>query len=111
MNCANCAVATDATLAGSPASALPGAVTQAAQLAKELGGAWARTSGPTGIAVTMEAAGPGARGIVFGTRGSGIGHFFNVVNQGGVVRFLDGQAGGAANLGSGYNGFWLLRTN
>jgi RHS repeat-associated protein len=110
MNCANCAVATDATLAGSPASALPGSVTSAAQLAKELGGSWARTTGPSGIVQTMQAAGPGARGIVFGTRGSDVGHFFNVTNQGGTVRFLDGQAGGAANLAAGYDGFWLLRT-
>jgi len=59
----------------------------------------------------MQTAGNGARGIVLGTRGSDIGHFFNVVNQGGVIRFLDGQAGGVANLAAGYDGFWLLRTN
>ncbi|WP_436293029.1 MULTISPECIES: toxin glutamine deamidase domain-containing protein [unclassified Variovorax] len=31
--------------------------------------------------------------MVFGSRGSEVGHVFNVVNQGGVVRFLDGQTG------------------
>jgi len=39
-----------------------------------------------------------------------MGHMFNVVNQGGVVRFLDGQVGGAAALEK-YDGLYLLRTN
>ncbi|MFI1693318.1 toxin glutamine deamidase domain-containing protein [Streptomyces sp. NPDC020794] len=30
--------------------------------------------------------------------GSDIGHFFNAVNHGGNVKFLDGQAGGYADL-------------
>jgi filamentous hemagglutinin len=59
----------------------------------------------------LSAAGPGARGIVFGSRGSGeVGHVFNAVNQKGVVRFLDGQTGQAASL-EGYKSFQLLRTN
>ncbi|WP_227792227.1 hypothetical protein [Burkholderia sp. BE17] len=37
MNCANCAVATDATLAGNPASALPGQVTSPADVATAFG--------------------------------------------------------------------------
>lgn len=110
-NCANCAVATDATLAGSPASALPGGVTSAVQLASELGGHWLPTTGPHGIVTIMQSWGPGARGIVFGGRGADVGHFFNVANQRGVVRFLDGQAGGAADLSAGYSSFWLLRTH
>jgi filamentous hemagglutinin len=52
----------------------------------------------------------GQRGIVFGNRGSGqVGHVFNVVNQKGAVRFLDGQAGGAANL-TAYKNFSFLYT-
>lgn len=57
----------------------------------------------------MKAAGSGARGIVFGSRAGKPGHFFNVVNQNGTVRFLDGQSGGSADLADGFNGFWLLR--
>lgn len=58
----------------------------------------------------MLGAGPGARGIVFGSRGSGeVGHVFNAVNQGGTVRFLDGQIGGAASF-EGFTEFFLLRT-
>lgn len=38
------------------------------------------------------------------------GHVFNVVNQNGVVRFLDGQTGAPATL-DGYTSFHLLKTN
>lgn len=55
-------------------------------------------------------AGDGARGVIFGSRGSQTGHLFNVVNQKGTIRFLDGQTGGAASL-DGFKGFSLLRTN
>lgn len=44
-------------------------------------------------------AGSGSRGIVFGSYGPGQpGHVFNVVNQNGVIRFLDGQTGKPADL-------------
>lgn len=82
-----------------------------AKLASELGGQWIPTTGPSGIRTIMSGWGSGARGIVFGGRGADAGHFFNVVNQGGVIRFLDGQSGGAANLSDGFADFWLLRTN
>jgi hypothetical protein len=113
MNCANCAIATDATLAGSPASALAGQPTTAAEVANFFPGkSWVATKGASDIEVMLTNAGPGSRGIVFGTRGPGqIGHFFNVANQNGTIRFLDGQAGGAANLNAGYTDFYLLRTN
>ena len=68
---------------------------------------------PEAISQVMErmlAAGPGARGIVFGVRSNGVGHVFNVVNQKGVLRFLDGQTGHAAAL-DGYTHFRFLRTN
>ena len=58
----------------------------------------------------MAAAGAGARGIVFGQRAGGkVGHVFNVINQQGVVRFVDGQTGKEAVV-EGYTGFQLLRT-
>ncbi|EPF1364651.1 toxin glutamine deamidase domain-containing protein [Pseudomonas aeruginosa] len=49
--------------------------------------------------------------LVFGSYGPGQpGHVFNVVNQNGVVRFLDGQTGKPANLG-GFKSLQLLRAN
>lgn len=53
---------------------------------------------------------PGARGIVYGSRGPDPGHVFKAVNQRGVVRFLDGQSGGPASF-QGFDGFHFLRTN
>ena len=62
------------------------------------------------IVIEMAQLGHGARGIVFGNRGSGVvGHFFNVTNQHGSVKFLDGQTGRPANLNNGYKSFRLLR--
>lgn len=55
----------------------------------------------------MTDAGAGARGMVFGSRGSDVGHVFNAVNQGGTVRFLDGQTGAAASF-SGFDGFQFM---
>jgi hypothetical protein len=111
-NCVNCSVATDATLAGSPATALPssGAVSIRV-LERHFGARFGPTTTIDAITAQVQAAGPGARGIVFGSRGSGPGHVFNVVNQRGTVRFLDGQSGTAANVGDGFNGFRLLPTN
>jgi filamentous hemagglutinin len=58
----------------------------------------------------MTGAGPGSRAIVFGARGTDLGHFFNVVNQGGIIRFLDGQIGGVASL-SGYESWYIMFTH
>ena len=110
MNCVNCSIATDATLAGRPASALGGGPFRIDTLEKIYG---AKFGGPTsigGIESQMAQAGGGARGIVFGSRGTEVGHVFNVVNQNGVVRFLDGQTGTVANV-RGFDAFRLLRTN
>lgn len=61
------------------------------------------------IEATMTAAGDGARGIVFASRGPGqVGHVFNVVNQNGVIRFLDGQPGRVAPF-DGYKSFYCMR--
>jgi RHS repeat-associated protein len=63
------------------------------------------------ITAEMQAAGPGSRGIVFGIKeGANEGHFFNVVNQGGQVRYLCGQGGGQIDP-SQFVAFRLLRTN
>src|SRR4051812_19732918 len=97
-NCVNCAIATDATLAGRPASALPGEVTQISELEKTFGGHFKPIASPSAAAAQLKRAGNGARAIVFGARGPNeAGHVFNAVNQNGTVRFLDGQTGSAAS--------------
>ena len=56
----------------------------------------------------LEAAGPGARGIIYGAV-PGDTHYINAINQNGVIRFLDGQSGGAADL-SRYSVQQFVRT-
>ncbi|MGR2855597.1 filamentous hemagglutinin N-terminal domain-containing protein [Erwinia sp. 1181_3] len=113
-NCVNCSVATDATLAGNPASALPVNHKNGIPLTvleKQYGTKFKYISSPESITQQMASAGSGSRGIVFGSYGPGQpGHVFNVVNQNGTVRFLDGQTGKPANL-SKFESFQLLRTN
>lgn len=112
MNCANCVIATDASIAGSPASALPGKVTHPSVLSDHYNKQWSPVvRAPADIEAVMRHAGPGSRGVVLGARPVGsVGHFFNVVNDGGTIRFLDGQGGEVAQLGE-FNRFWVLRTN
>jgi hypothetical protein len=110
LNCVNCAIATDATLAGRPASAMPSGATSIGALEQQFGGKFAKMASKQAIDQAMQAAGPGSRAIVYGERAGGTGHVFNVVNQGGVVRYLDGQTGQAASF-AGYTGFRLLKTN
>jgi len=109
-NCVNCAIATDATLAGKPASALNTTGPQRISvLETEFNGKF--NHGMTAVDLTNAMSTKGQRGIVFGNRGAGqVGHVFNVVNQEGNVRFLDGQSGGKASL-DGYTNFSLLKTN
>jgi hypothetical protein len=111
-NCGNCSVATDATLKGRSASALPGELTTTDDLAKAFGSkkGFLQTGGISDIKSYMSKQGNGATGVVFGSRGPGrAGHYFNVVNQKGTVRFLDGQTGKAADL-TGYKSFQFMNT-
>jgi len=110
MNCVACVIATDATLAGRPASALGGGPFQISVLERFYGAKFGPATSINNITDVMAGTGPGSRGIVFGSRGSEVGHVFNVVNQSGTVRFLDGQTGTAATF-NGYDSFYLLRTN
>jgi filamentous hemagglutinin len=76
---------------------------------------YGRSFGPAttldSISKTMREAGNGATGIVYGSRGKGqVGHVFNVVNQNGRIRYLDGQTGRRATT-SDYRSFNLIRTN
>jgi RHS repeat-associated protein len=110
-NCVNCSIATDATLAWRPASALPSARPQAISVLEKLFGGTFKPATAESIAAELEAAGPGARGIVFGARQGGqAGHVFNAVNQRGTIRFLDGQTGGVASF-EGYSSLKFLRTD
>lgn len=109
-NCVACVIATDATLGGRPASAIGGGPYSAADiLAHYPGRSFIPANGYSGILTMMGNWGPGSRGIVWGTRVNDQGHVFDVVNQGGVIRFLDGQTGGAAVL-EAYKSLYLLRT-
>ena len=110
MNCVNCVVATDATLAGRPASALPGGPYRIDVIEKFYGSSFGVPGPISSVSEALSVAGSGSRGIVFGSRGSEVGHVFNAVNQNGVIRFLDGQTGGAASL-DGFQSFQFMRTN
>ncbi len=114
MNCVNCAIAGDATLAGNAASALPGGATSIGVLERTFGGTFQAMSGPMEIGSILSQSGNGARGIVFGeslTAGQP-GHVFNVINQGGTIRFLDAQAGGlGVNNFNNFQNFRFLPTN
>lgn len=109
-NCINCAVATDAMLAGRTASALDGDYSRISILEQVFG---AKFSAPCDIGSVSQAlsdAGSGSRAIVFGARQGRIGHVFNAINQAGTIRFLDGQTGTVATL-TGYIDFRFLRTS
>jgi RHS repeat-associated protein len=111
MNCVNCVVAGDAILGGRAASALNSMGPQAVSvLERVFGGGFVRVAGKSEISGLLSEAGSGARGIVYGERAGGVGHVFNAVNQGGVIRYLDPQTGGVASF-QGYTGFRFLWTN
>jgi len=113
-NCVNCAIATDSLLAGNPASALPIYSTKGVSIRvieTQFGGRFGAPTTQQGLISQMAGAGNGARGIVYATYPSGPpGHVFNVVNQGGVVRFLDGQTGKVVDF-SKFKDVHLMRTN
>lgn len=111
-NCVSCSLATDATLGGNPASAIPGGPYFAGDVLKfHPESSFIPANGYGGIRTMMLRWGPGSRGIIWGTRGTETGHMFNVVNQGGIIRFLDAQTStGAASLET-FEGLHLLRTN
>lgn len=111
-NCVNCAIATDATLAGRPASALNSKSSQYLTVLEDHFNA-KFTYGHTIDQIKKMVSVPGQRGIVYGNRGQGIdGHVFNIVNQKGEIRLLDGQSGAEAQLeNQGYLNFGFLKTN
>ena len=110
MNCVNCVIATDATLSGRPASALPSNAQSLQVLVEALGGSGFKSvSSQAAIEAQLTAAGNGSRGVVFLWNGPGsVGHVFNAVNQSGTVRFLDGQTGGAASF-AGFKQIYFMQ--
>lgn len=98
MNCVNCAVATDATLAGRPATALPTpGPLQLEDVQNAVGGSFVEVASPADVEAALLRSGPGSRAIVAGFRADpNPGHVFNAVNEGGRVQFLDGQTGAPA---------------
>jgi RHS repeat-associated protein len=108
-NCVNCAIATDARLAGNPSSAMSGGPSSLSVLESRFRGAFQPVSGPTDIENILYGAGNGARGIVYGASPYGnVGHVWNVIHQSGVIRYLDGQTGIA---GEGTHGNFNLLKN
>ena len=101
-------------MGGNPASALPINSKNGVPISvleKQYGTKFQNVSGPNNIIEQMSNAGTGARGIVFGSYGPGQpGHVFNVVNQNGKIRFLDGQIGKTEDM-SKFKSFKFLRTN
>ncbi|MCL2778140.1 MAG: toxin glutamine deamidase domain-containing protein [Polyangiaceae bacterium] len=111
-NCAACAIAADATLGGNPTSALGGGPYEVMEILNlYLNQPFMTLERYSDIETIMMSAGPGARGIVIGKDAVGrAGHAFNVVNEGGVVVFVDAQTGRVAKLTS-YKVLFLQRTN
>jgi hypothetical protein len=95
-NCVNCAVATDATLKGFPASALPSKTKIPLPVLEEMYGKNAvRMKSQQEIKTVMSKAGSGKNGIVYVIYGDipPQAHVFNVVNKQGKIFFFDGQKG------------------
>lgn len=107
-NCRACAVAVDHTLGGNPSSARLIPAGSAAAILRFYPGKTFRPKTFSGIVEEIAQAGPGARGIVIGSRGRNA-HAFNVVYIEGDAVLLDGQTGHAKNLGY-WARFQFMRT-
>jgi hypothetical protein len=91
-NCQNCVIAADRTLGGTPTVAKPSlGPLPRSNLEVLYGGKFTNVSGMMEIGAILRESGNGARGIVGGSHPRGYGHVWNVVNQNGVIRFLDSQ--------------------
>lgn len=125
-NCANTAIATDAALAGRPASALPYTIqkrfrggkwenyisfdkgTKPIVLEREFNTQFSKWS--ANLNILVKDLRPGKRGIIFGIKeGKNMGNYFNVINDNGVIKFLYGQTGKRAKLV--YDYYQFLPTN
>ncbi|MFE0462325.1 RHS repeat-associated core domain-containing protein [Kitasatospora sp. NPDC058965] len=122
VNCVACSIATDRTLGGTPAAAMPGGPFAAVNLDRYAGRGPRSDRSLDGLVQRMQLLGPGARGIVVGirplppgklvpTKPEEFSHAFNVVNRDGTIEFLDNQSGLADPVDkfTGYL-FWRTRT-
>ena len=116
LNCIKCATALDNTLAGYPAVAMPGLASNTFAggrniLENTFGSKLLKMNSIDEITSAVSVGGHGARGIVIGYgSGSPYSHAFNVANQTGIVRYLDGQIGATVKDINQYDNFWYLPT-
>lgn len=108
-NCVACAIATDMSYDGVMASAMPGGAYSVTNIENYAGVEMGRGRSATGIINELQDAGPGARGIVVGSTGAA-GHAFNVINNDGVIQFIDNQSSGGGNNPLIWNTLQLART-
>ncbi|WP_051970337.1 RHS repeat-associated core domain-containing protein [Kitasatospora azatica] len=110
-NCAACAAAGDNRMAGGTLVAWNSGITYTTDVENYFGRVFYYTEGVKDIRQQMTALGYGARGVIFAENdASEIGHFFNVVNDGGRIKFLDYQSESYANLGT-WDRFYLMVTH
>lgn len=115
-NCAKCALATDLTLSGQPACANRGGVTERDDVSTLFGyprgKGWFFVADKAHIECLLKMWGARSRAVVFARRsGEQGGHYFNVINQRGAIRFIDGQTGRAPRFSAGFIDYQLLRTD
>jgi RHS repeat-associated protein len=112
-NCVNCSIAADYTLAGNPTVADIEGPYSTEALAAWMGGRFVSVTGPIQIGSMLIESGNGAQGIVYGESliAGESGHVWNVVNQGGTIRFLDSQVirAGVNNAGVGVDNFGMFK--
>jgi RHS repeat-associated protein len=111
-NCVSCAVATDARLAGREASAMDiQSMTPEELLERGVypGADWIDAPSAQHVSLEMTMAGPGSRAIVGAVDEAGLGHAFNVINEGGVVTFIDSTRRGPTSV-EGYQAYGILFT-
>ena len=114
VNCVNCAIAGDATLAGNAASALPGSESYISVLENTYGGSFQPISGQMQIGSILSQSGNGSRGVVFGESliSGEPGHVFNALNNNGSIQFIDFQSGGSGlNNFNNFQNFRFLLTH
>jgi hypothetical protein len=115
-NCTNCVISTDLALKGIKSSAMPKALNESGQyvdgpvsvgfLQKHYNSVFSKTS-----YLSLNKLGVGKAGIIYGeSKATGSGHVFNVVNQNGTIRYLDGQTGKAADI-TRWKNLYFLPTN
>ncbi len=113
-NCINCVIMTDAALGGNPGSAnIMYKQGRMSHLEKFFDSKFSDFTDLQSISKQLLENGHGARGIVAGNKGLyRLGHVFNIYNDHGVIKYIDGQTGFDVRLnGEGYQGFAFLLTN